>query len=117
MHRARIELQARGQVPCFIATAVENYRDPRLAYVLEDADILQIAGMMIVPTESDADGEPSPAFLMFSVDSELTLGAWPRRARPIAKDQTRGMSRGLFIPKPESTTAPIVLPLPVRRKL
>jgi len=33
---------------------------------------LQIAGMMIVPTESDADGEPSPAFLMFSVDSELT---------------------------------------------
>ena len=74
MHRARIELQARGQVPCFIATAIENYRDSRLAYGLEDDDILQIAGMMIVPTESDADGEPSPAFLMFSVDSELTYG-------------------------------------------
>ena len=74
MHRARIELQARGQVPCFVATAVENYLDSRLAYGLEEDDILQIAGMMIVPTESEGGGEPSPAFLIFSVDSELTYG-------------------------------------------
>jgi hypothetical protein len=72
VHRACIELQARGQVPCFVTTAVENYLDSRHAYGLEDDDILQIAGMMVVP--SDSDGEFSPAFLMFSVDSELAYG-------------------------------------------
>ena len=74
VHRACIELRARGQVPCFVATAVENYLDSRFAYGLEDDDILQIAGMMVVPTESDGEPESSPAFLMFSVDSELAYG-------------------------------------------
>ena len=66
-------MRARGQVPCFVATAIENYHDSRLAYGLEDDDILQIAGMMVVPTESDGP-DASPAFLMFSVDSELAYG-------------------------------------------
>ena len=71
IQRASHELRSRGQVPCFVATAPQNYHDSRCAYGLADDDILQIAGMLVLPADWYTDVDTGASFLMYSVDSEL----------------------------------------------
>ena len=66
------ELRSQGQVPCFVATAPHNYHESRIEYGLTDNDILQIAGLLVLPTESAISLESAASFLLYSVDSELT---------------------------------------------
>ena len=68
------ELRSRGQVPCFVAAAPEDYHDSRHAYGLADEDILQIAGMMVLPVDSPTAMDTPGGFLMFTMDSELVHG-------------------------------------------
>ena len=68
------ELRSRGQVPCFVVTAPEDYHDSRCAYGLADEDILHIAGMMVLPVDSPPAMDTPGGFLMFTIDSELVHG-------------------------------------------
>lgn len=71
VQRAYYELRSRGQVPCFLVTEPESYRDSRCAYGLAYDDILQIAGMMVLPMEPQYGTDLDSSFLIYSVDSEL----------------------------------------------
>ncbi len=74
IQKATYELRSRGRVPCFVVTAPEDYHDSRCAYGLDDEDILQIAGMMVLPVYSPPAMDTCGGFLMFSVNSELVHG-------------------------------------------
>ena len=73
VQRAYHELRCRGQVPCFLVTEPESYRDSRYAYGLAYDNILQIAGMMVFPVEPEFGTDLESRFLIYSVDSELAL--------------------------------------------
>ena len=74
IQKVAYELRSRGQVPCFVATAPEDYHDSRCAYGLAAEDILQIAGMMVLPVDSPTAMDRRGGFRMFTVDSELVHG-------------------------------------------
>ena len=74
IQNATYELRSRGQFPCFVATAPEDYHDSRCAYGLADEDILQIAGMMVLPIYSPPAMDTPGSFIMFTMDSELVHG-------------------------------------------
>ncbi len=74
IQKVAYELRSRGQVPCFVATAPEDYHDSRCAYGLADEDILQIAGMMVLPIYSPTAMDTPGSFLMITMDSELVHG-------------------------------------------
>ena len=74
VQQAYQELRSRGQVPCFLVTEPESYHDSRCAFGLADDDILQIAGMMVLPRHPEFGTDLDSSFLIYSVDSELAPG-------------------------------------------
>ena len=74
IQKVAYELHSRGQVPCFVVTAPEDYHDSRCAYGLADEDILQVAGMMVLSVDSPPAMDTTGGFLMFTMDSELVHG-------------------------------------------